>query len=157
MTLRDYETVMKAVSDPTRVRILKILEGGELCVCQIIAVLSLAQSTISKHLFLLKTAGLIQDRRDRKWIHYFLDRDGNNLYAAVMLRNLRKWLRDDPVILRDHKRVEQAREMGPVAICERRMTLPGRRPLPGARRSARVNPRPGSARSRPGAAPSRRP
>jgi len=65
MTLRAYEDVMKAAADPTRVRILKILEGGELCVCQIIAVIALGQSTISRHLFLLRAAGLIEDRRRR--------------------------------------------------------------------------------------------
>lgn len=139
MSLREYEAVMKAVADPTRVRILKILEEGELCVCQIIAVLSLAQSTVSKHLFLLRAAGLIRDRRDRKWIHYALDGKGGNRYAATMLRHLRRWLREDPVILRDRERVRQAREIGPVAICERRMTLPGRRGvLDAGRRSSRI-------------------
>ena len=68
MGLRDYETVLKAAADPTRVRILKILEGGEMCVCQVVAVLSLGQSTVSKHLFLLRAAGLIKVRRDRKWV-----------------------------------------------------------------------------------------
>ena len=48
MGIREYESVMKAIADPTRVRILKILEGGEMCVCQIIAILSLGQSTVSK-------------------------------------------------------------------------------------------------------------
>ena len=68
MGLRDYESALKAAADPTRVRILKILEGGEMCVCQVIAILSLGQSTVSKHLFLLRAAGLIKDRRDRKWV-----------------------------------------------------------------------------------------
>jgi DNA-binding transcriptional ArsR family regulator len=95
MTLRAYEDVMKAVSDPTRVRILKILEGGELCVCQVIAVVGLGQSTISKHLFLLRAAGLIKDRKDRKWVHYSLDGKNGKPYAAEMLRNLRDWLNDD--------------------------------------------------------------
>ena len=47
MSMRSYEAVMKTVADPTRVRIIKILEGGELCVCQIIAVIALGQSSIS--------------------------------------------------------------------------------------------------------------
>ena len=92
MGLRDYETVLKAAADPTRVRILKILEGGEMCVCQVIAILALGQSTVSKHLFLLRAAGLIRDRRDRKWVHYSLDRGSDSPYAARMLRNLRGWL-----------------------------------------------------------------
>ena len=126
MGLKQYEAVMKAASDPTRARILKILEGGEMCVCQVIAILSLGQSTVSKHLFLLRTAGLIKDRRDRKWVHYSLD-GGDSTYAARMLRNLRRWLNDDPVVARDRKRSALARAIGPAAICERKMSLAGRK------------------------------
>jgi len=127
MGLRDYESVMKAVADPTRVRILKILEGGEMCVCQVIAILSFGQSTVSKHLFLLRAAGLIKDRRDRKWVYYSLDRGNDPPYAARMLRNLRGWLNDDPVVAEDRERTATAKAIGPIAICERNMTLPGRR------------------------------
>ena len=127
MGLRDYESVLKAAADPTRVRILKILEGGEMCVCQVIAILSLGQSTVSKHLFLLRAAGLIKDRRDRKWVHYSLDRGSDSPYAARMLRNLRGWLNEDPVIAEDRERAVMARAIGPMTICERNMTLPGRR------------------------------
>jgi arsenate reductase/ArsR family transcriptional regulator len=133
MGLRDYESVLKAAADPTRVRILKILEGGELCVCQVIAILSLGQSTVSKHLFLLRAAGLIEDRRDRKWVHYSLDRGSESPYAGRMLRNLRGWLNDDPVISKDRIRAAMARAIGPIAICERNMTLPTRR-RPAAKR-----------------------
>ncbi len=127
MSLRDYETVMKAVADPTRVRILKILEGGELCVCQVIAVIALGQSTISKHLFLLRAAGLIKDRRDKKWIHYSLDGKSGNPYAGPALRNVRAWLDDDPLIVKDRERAAMARKIGPLVICERGMALPGRK------------------------------
>ncbi|MFA6148512.1 MAG: metalloregulator ArsR/SmtB family transcription factor [bacterium] len=126
MGLRDYESVLKAAADPKRVRILKILEGGEMCVCQIIAILSLGQSTVSKHLFLLRAGGLIKDRRDRKWVLYSLDHGSGSPYAARMLRNLRGWLNDDPVIARDRERAALAREIGPMVICDRNMTLPGR-------------------------------
>src|SRR5512141_410896 len=127
MELRVYESVFKAAADPTRVRILKILEGGEMCVCQVIAILSLGQSTVSKHLFLLRAAGLIKDRRDRKWVHYSLDRRSDSTYAVRMLRNLRGWLNEDPVVTNDRKRAAMARAIGPMTICERNMTLPARR------------------------------
>lgn len=129
MSLRPYEDAMKAVGDPTRVRILKILEGGELCVCQIIAVIALGQSTISKHLFLLRAAGLIKDRRDRKWILYSLDGRSGNPYSGALLRRIRKWLNDDPVIAKDRERAAMARAIGPLAICERGLALPGRKIL----------------------------
>ena len=126
MSLRDYEMVMKSVADPTRVRILKLLEAGEMCVCQIVAILELSQSTVSKHLFLLKMAGLVRERQEKKWVHYALDGSRGVPYARKMLNALKGWLNDDPVIERDHKREALARELGPVNICERGMTLPAR-------------------------------
>lgn len=125
MGLNQYETVMKAASDPTRVRILKILESGEICVCQIIAVIQLSQPTISNHLSLLRSAGLITDRKDKKWVFYSLD--GQDGYAGSVLRNLRGWLNDDPLIERDRERTALARNLGPVTICARGMTLPRRK------------------------------
>ena len=127
MSLRDYEMVMKSVADPTRVRILKLLEAGEMCVCQVVAILELSQSTISKHLFLLKMAGLVKERQEKKWVHYSLDGSEGVPYARKMLNTLKGWLNDDPVIGRDRKREALAREIGPSEICDRGMTLPARR------------------------------
>jgi len=127
MSLRDYEMVMKSVADPTRVRILKLLEAGEMCVCQIVAILELSQSTISKHLFLLKMAGLVRERQEKKWVHYSLDGSEGFPYARKMLNTLKGWLNDDAMIGRDRKREALAREIGPAEICERGMTLPARR------------------------------
>ena len=62
--------IFKALSDETRLRIIKLLEHGELCVCDIAAVLRTSQPKISFHLSTLKEAGLIKDRREGKWIHY---------------------------------------------------------------------------------------
>jgi DNA-binding transcriptional ArsR family regulator len=127
MSLREYELVMKTVADPTRVRILKMLEGGEICVCQIVAVLELGQSTVSRHLFLLKTAGLVRERQEKKWVYYALGGSGKAPYAEKMLAALKGWLADDPVIARDRGRVALAREIGPVEVCCRGMTLPGKK------------------------------
>ena len=127
MGLRQYEVVMKAASDPTRVRILKILESGEICVCQIIAVIHLSQPTISNHLSLLKSAGLIKDRKDKKWVFYSLEGKGTDGHVGRVLRNLRGWLNDDPLIARDRERTALAHELGPGTICSRGMTLPRRK------------------------------
>ncbi len=124
MSFRDYEMVLKSVADPTRARILKLLEGGEMCVCQLIAVIGLNQSTISKHLFLLKMAGLVKERKEGKWVHYSLDGSNGAPYARKMLQTLRGWLNDDPVVRRDREREALARRLGPATICERGMTLP---------------------------------
>jgi DNA-binding transcriptional ArsR family regulator len=62
--------LFKALGDPVRLRIVKLLEGGELCVCQLTEAMGLGQSRISRHLAVLKAAGLIDDLRDGKWVHY---------------------------------------------------------------------------------------
>ncbi len=62
----------KAISDPTRLKILYVLQDGELCVCEIIMALEKPQSTISHHLNILKNAGFIKGRKEGVWIHYKL-------------------------------------------------------------------------------------
>ena len=62
----------KAISDPTRLKILYLLQEGELCVCEIIMALEKPQSTISHHLNVLKNAGFIKGRKEGVWIHYKL-------------------------------------------------------------------------------------
>ena len=64
--------VFKAAADPCRLRILKLLKEGELCVCEIMTALSKPQSSTSHHLSILREAGLIKERRDGKWSYYRL-------------------------------------------------------------------------------------
>ena len=66
-------SVFKALSEETRLRIVKLLEQGELCVCDIVAALDMIQPKVSFHLGALKEAGLIRDRKQGRWIHYRLD------------------------------------------------------------------------------------
>jgi len=65
--------IFKALSDETRLRIIKLLEHGELCVCDIVAALDVVQPKASFHLGVLKEAGFIKDRKQGKWIHYSLN------------------------------------------------------------------------------------
>jgi ArsR family transcriptional regulator len=101
--LETFETVAKAVADPSRVRILKLLEGGELCVCQITTVLDLAPATVSKHLAALKTAGLLQQHRDGKWVYSRLAERDFNAYARPFLDLVRALLKDDPTTAEDRR------------------------------------------------------
>ncbi|MCE5194470.1 MAG: metalloregulator ArsR/SmtB family transcription factor [Nitrospiraceae bacterium] len=71
--MQDILNILKALSDKTRLRILKLLGNEELCVCDIVAALNLIQPKISFHLNILKKAGLIKDRKQGKWIHYRID------------------------------------------------------------------------------------
>ena len=72
MTIDEFIAVSKALSDPNRVRAFLSLRNGELCLCQIIELLSLAPSTVSKHMSILKQAGLIRSRKDSRWVYYQL-------------------------------------------------------------------------------------
>jgi ArsR family transcriptional regulator len=71
--MQDIISLFKALSDETRLRILKLLEGGELCVCDITDSLRISQPNVSFHLSLLKEAGLIRDRKDGRWMYYSLN------------------------------------------------------------------------------------
>ena len=64
--------VAKALADPTRVRILTALRGGELCVCELCDALRVSQSTLSTHLHVIREAGLVRTRKEGKWIYYTL-------------------------------------------------------------------------------------
>lgn len=93
--MKVFIRVMKALSDPNRARVLKLLQEKELCVCEIQKVLGLAQSTVSKHLKLLEDAGLVDRTRQGTWIIYSLADGSESKYAAVLLAELRGWLDDD--------------------------------------------------------------
>jgi ArsR family transcriptional regulator len=90
--------IMKALSDPSRVKALKLLEGGELCVCHIQAALGLAQPTVSRHLRLLVEAGLVQSHKKRSWVYYRLHESPEPPVAPVLLRHLRDWLNTAPEV-----------------------------------------------------------
>jgi len=72
--LTDIETLFKALADATRLRILALLAGGEICVCEIHGALKLPQPTVSRHLAYLRRAGMVDTRRDGLWVHYRLAR-----------------------------------------------------------------------------------
>ena len=78
--------LFKGIADPTRLRIAVLLLERELCVCDLMAVLQLPQSTVSRHMGRMKSAGLVVDRREDKWVHYCLA-------ESHMIDDLRKLLR----------------------------------------------------------------
>ena len=87
---------MKALSDPNRVKMVKLLQHKVMCVCEIQAALSLAQSTVSKHLKILEEAGLVTYYKDKLWVNYRLADGTDSPYAANLLGSLKHWLDDDP-------------------------------------------------------------
>jgi ArsR family transcriptional regulator len=87
--MQDLLNIFKALSDETRLRILKLLEHGELCVCDIVAALGLVQPKVSFHLNVLKEAGFLKDRKQGRWIHYKLD-DSNMFRRFLLLSALER-------------------------------------------------------------------
>lgn len=96
--MKEFIRVMKALSDPARVRIMKMLQHKTMCVCEIQTALDKAQSTTSKHLKILEDAGLITYQKNGLWVNYQLADGTQSPYAASLLGNLRHWLEDDPEI-----------------------------------------------------------
>ncbi|MDZ7582933.1 MAG: metalloregulator ArsR/SmtB family transcription factor [Deltaproteobacteria bacterium] len=101
--------VTKALADESRVRLLAALSGGELCACQLIELIGLAPSTVSKHLSILRTARLIEYRKKGRWMYY---RHGPDAQAPVAVKTSLDWLletvRDQRNrILEDRRRLEQ--------------------------------------------------
>ena len=115
--MRDFELTMKAVGDPTRTRILKLLESGGLCVCQVQAVLGLAPSTVSKHLTSLKIAGLVEDRRHGTWIEYTLVDESRKPPARPILDLLLGALDRNVAVLADRKRLREVKAIPLAELC----------------------------------------
>lgn len=104
--MRHLTKIFKALSDPNRLRILKMLEKRSLCVCEITEVLNLASSTVSKHLSILRDAELILDQKEGRWVNYQLNPSTTEAYVSELLPLLAKWLGDDETVRRDAEKVE---------------------------------------------------
>ena len=80
----DLVTLFQALGDQTRLRLLNLLSGGELCVCYFVEILGESQPKISRHLGYLRRAGVVAARRDGKWMHYRLVRPADAQQARVL-------------------------------------------------------------------------
>ena len=116
----EYTKVFKALGDRSRARILKMLEEHELCVCQIREVLGLKQSTVSKHLAILKKAGLVNHRREGTWAFYSLSQRRNGNFDQPQLGLMRNWLNRDPLIRSDRARLKEVLKIDVKELCCRR-------------------------------------
>ncbi len=98
--MKTFLKVMKALSDPNRVKMVKMLQHKVMCVCEIKEALGLAQSTASKHLKILEDAGLITFAKEGLWVNYRLADGARNPYVANLLGNLRFWLEEDADVVK---------------------------------------------------------
>jgi ArsR family transcriptional regulator len=95
--------IFKALSEETRLRIVKLLEHGELCVCDIVAALNMVQPKVSFHLAALKEAGFIKDRKQGKWTHYRLD--DSDIFRRFLLLSVLERISKESVT-EDRKRLD---------------------------------------------------
>jgi len=93
--MKTFIKVMKALSDPNRVKILKLLQHRTLCVCELQAALGISQPNASKHIKILEDAGMINSFKEGLWVNCRLADGRDSPYAAALLGNLRHWLNDD--------------------------------------------------------------
>lgn len=114
----DFINIAKALSDENRVRALMMLCKGELCVCQLIEMLGLAPSTVSKHMAILYQAGLVDARKESRWNYYRLT-DGNASEDVLQaIRWVRNSLAKDKQILADARQVKCVCKMDKKQLCD---------------------------------------
>ncbi len=96
--MREFIKVMKALSDPNRVKIVKMLQYKTMCVCEMREALQIAQPSVSKHLKILEEAGLVANKKEGQWVNYYLADGSISPYAASLLGNLKHWLENEKEI-----------------------------------------------------------
>jgi len=110
------DRMFKAFSDPLRLRILHLLRGGELCVCDLVEIMKVPQPTASRHVGYLRRAGLITGRREKYWTFYALG-PGRTAFHKKLLECLDTCFVDVPALAVDQKRAVSVRGRG--ACCPR--------------------------------------
>ncbi len=103
--MEEVEKIFKALSDSSRLRIIRMLQEKSLCVCEIREVLQLANSTVSQHLSILKEIGFIVESRDGKWVNYTINPRPNNPIISSIIAMLVFWLNNNEVLENDFKKI----------------------------------------------------
>ena len=117
--MRELIQITKALADPNRVRLLLALRKRELCVCQMVELLQLAPSTISRHLSILHHAGLMLSRKTERWVYCRLP----GREAPVVVREALDWvnksLAKSPEMELDRRELKKILKVDPITICKR--------------------------------------
>ncbi len=116
--MQDVLSITKALSDESRVRILMALSSGELCVCQIIELLDLAPSTVSKHMSILKQARIVEGSKNGKWVYYRLA-DHAPKAAGEAIEWAKRNLVSDAAIKKDARSLRAILKQHPVEVCKK--------------------------------------
>ena len=117
--MQDVMESLKALGDGNRVRILLALQHGELCVCQVIELLGLSASTVSKHLSILRSARLVESRKDGRWMYYQLSKKTRFPVQAQLLRLVSKAVHDSSQATADRKALAKIRKEDLEELCQK--------------------------------------
>lgn len=121
--MRDFIAISKALADPTRVRLLMALESRELCVCQLIELVQLAPSTVSKHMSILRQADLVRYRKDGRWMHYSQPGDDATREVRDAIGWVRRALADDRQIAADRRALDGIVQTELEVLCRRQAPI----------------------------------
>lgn len=114
--MREILAVMKALADESRLRIVFALEGRELCLCQIVELLGLATSTVSRHMSILQQARLVESRKNGRWTYFRLE-DNSPPEAGEAAELVVRQLKKDVAIREDAKRLKEILKIDPEKLC----------------------------------------
>lgn len=117
--MRDVVTITKALSDENRLRALFALNQNELCLCQIIELLGLAPSTVSKHMSILKQARLVESRKDGRWSYYRLANDNASPVICEALDWVSHSLQSSKESGKDIRKLKIILKTDPEILCKR--------------------------------------
>ncbi len=107
MNVSETNQIFKAFADETRMRILHILTAGELCVCDIMSILNLPQSKVSRHLAYLRKCGLVKARKNGLWVYYLLKKPRNKIQESIW-SCVKTCLNAVPILKRDLNKAKEA-------------------------------------------------
>ena len=112
---RDYVNVFKALSDPNRIRIMKMFSERELCMCEMREMLNLSNSTVSKHLTILRDANLLLDSKDGKWVNFQLNDKSEQKFIRSVITLIKNSFEDDEAVQDDMKKLYRVNR---IKICK---------------------------------------
>lgn len=123
--------LFRTLADPTRLRLLNLISQGDVCVCHLTDSLEAIQPRVSRHLAYLRRAGVVETRREGKWMHYRWAPNGE-AFAGYLMKGLRDWMTKDARMTRERKKLARICCAAPEASRTRRVAASARK----ARRSS---------------------
>ena len=118
--LKKFEIAFKALGEPSRLRILKVLSEREFCVCELEEILEMSQPRVSQHLRVLKHAGLVTERREKQWCFYAANRTALEECLRDFQRFLEQPIKDCPEFAEELRRMETLETNSEVRSCRER-------------------------------------